>query len=94
MPTKRDQGTVSQATTSSPLELGLKMSGDWNRVGCWHTMSNHYELPRAPGPQRHISSKVALCIKIVAALKFSSVHCFETQHMAPFSGILYNGLYC
>lgn len=43
------------------LELGLDVKGGGARtVGCCHTMSNQYELPRAVGPQRHISSKVAL----------------------------------
>ncbi len=42
-------------------------------------MSNQYELPRAVGPQRHISSKVALYTEMVAALKFTSLHRLETH---------------
>lgn len=61
------------------LRTGFECEGDWNRVGCCHTMSNQYELPRAVGPQRHISSKVALNTEMVAALKFTSVHCLETH---------------
>lgn len=48
-------------------------------------MSNQYELPRAVGPQRRISSR-SLRSEMVAALKFT--------HMAPFSGGLCNGAHC
>lgn len=37
-------------------------------------MSNQYELPRAVGPQRRISSS-----EIVAALKFTSTHRLESH---------------
>lgn len=80
MPTQGDQGIASLATaTTTPSKLGLNVRGDWNRVGCCHTMSNQYELPRAVRPQRHISSKVALNTEMVAALKFTSVHRLETH---------------
>lgn len=42
-------------------------------------MSNQYELPRAVGPQRHISSKVAVNTEMIAALKFTSVDRLETH---------------
>lgn len=79
MPTQGDQGTASLATTILPLRTGFKCEGDWNRVGCCHTMSNQYELPRAVGPQRHISSKVALFTEMVAALKFTSMYRLKTH---------------
>lgn len=83
MPTQGGRGIASLATATStpppPFRTGFECEGDWNRVGCCHTMSNQYELPRAVGPQRHISSKVALNTEMVAALKFTSVHRLETH---------------
>lgn len=61
------------------VRSGFKCEGDGNRVGCCHTMSNQYELPRAVGPQRHISSKVALYTEMVAALKFTSIRRLNTH---------------
>lgn len=80
MPTQGGQAITSLATaTTARLRTGLECEGDWNRVGCCHTMSNQYELPRAVGPQRHISSKVALNTEMIAALKFTSMRCLETH---------------
>lgn len=80
MPTQGGRGIAGLATaTTAPLRTGFECEGDGNRVGCCHTMSNQYELPRAVGPQRHISSKVALNTEMVAALKFTSVHRLETH---------------
>lgn len=80
MPTQGGRGIASLATaTNAPFRSGFECEGDWNRVRCCHTMSNQYELPRAVGPQRHISSKVALNTEMVAALKFTSVHRLETH---------------
>lgn len=86
MPTHRGRGIASLATAAtSSLELGLNATGDWDIVGRCHTMSNQYELPRAAGPQRHISSKVAASTKMVAALKFTSACRLETR---PYGFIL------
>lgn len=74
-----------------PLRAGSECEGDGNGVGCCHTMSNQYELPRAVGPQRHISSKVALNTEMVAALKFTSVHRLETH---TYGSILRQFVWC
>lgn len=58
-------------------------------------MSNQYELPRAVGPQRHISSKVALNTEMVAALKFTTLHCLETHIYGLFSSFcIENQIFC
>lgn len=72
LPTQGDWAQLGLATARRPCphRAGLQCGGEENRVGCCcHTMSNQYELPRAVGPLRHISSKVALNTEMVC--------CFE-----------------
>lgn len=80
MPTQGAQGITGLASaTITPFRTCLNAKGGLNRECCCHTMSNQYELPRAVGPQRHISSKVAVNTEMIAALKFTSVDRLETH---------------
>lgn len=66
--------------------------GGGNRVACCHTMSNQYELPRAVGPPRHISGKVAPLRRDGCSFEIHFNASPQHSHMAPFSGTPGNGL--
>lgn len=84
-------GSVDDRPPPQPPRTGFECEGNWSIVGCCHTMSNQYELPRAVGPQRHISSKVALNAEMVAALKVSSIYRIETWTSSS-SGVMDSGV--
>lgn len=69
-------------------------AGGGDRVACCHTMSNQYELPRAVGPPRHISGKVAPLRRDGCSFEIHFNASPQHSHMAPFSGTPGNGLLC
>lgn len=63
-------------------------------MACCHTMSNQYELPRAVGPPRHISGKVAALRRDGCSFEIHFNASPQHSHMAPFSETPGNGLLC
>lgn len=88
---------------SPPSEVALNAGRSGGRgvggvggggVACCHTMSNQYELPRAVGPPRHISGKVAPLRRDGCSFEIHFNASPQHSHMAPFSGTPGNGLLC